>query len=114
MSHSDDLQWRRETPVIPLVEALDLARSRSGRPVAEARTVTYVSATQLEAVLAEDPEAAKALRRFGPHWRIRFAPEEAFRRGRRGGYTFRIGREDDVLVFGDGVVLTHHEVTRGV
>mgnify|MGYP007126011723 CR=1 FL=1 len=113
MSHPDDWQWHRETPAITLVAALELASRRSGRPIVEARSATFVSATQIEAALSEDPRAATALKRFAPHWRIQFAPEEAFVGGRRGGYTFRLGREDDVLVYDDGVAMTHYEVTGG-
>ena len=113
MSHTEDWDWRRETPSMSMLDALELASRRSGRPAAEARNVTYVSATQLKAVLAEDPGAATALQRFGPHWRIQFALEEAFVGGRRGGYTFRLGRDDDVLVYEDGAAMTHYEVTGG-
>lgn len=98
------------SPPISVTDALALASRRSGRSIAEAWSATYVSALELEAVLAENPTAAKSVRRFEPHWRILFAKREGFvDMGRGPAYTFMLESTDHVLVFADGTVLTHVE-----
>ena len=114
MSDTSEWPWTDATPPMPLADALDLASRRSGRPIAEVWSATYISATQLKQCLLEDPSAATSGQRFDPHWRIQFAGQEAvIDDGDGPGYTFRLGHDDDVLVFGDGVVMTFFEQTDG-
>lgn len=113
MSDPREWPWTDATPEMPLGAALDLASRRSGRPIAEVWSATYVSATQLKQCAAEDPSAASS-QRFEPHWRIQFAGQEAIADDGHGpGYTFRLGCDDDLLVFRDGVVMTFFEQTNG-
>ena len=113
MSDPNDWPWTDATPPMPLVDALQLASHRSGRPIAEVWSATYVSATQLKQSLSENPALANS-RGFAPHWRIQFAGQEAVVDDEHGpGYTFSLEHDDDVLVFGDGTVMTFFEQTDG-
>jgi len=112
----DYSKWRGSdaTPPMTVVDALGIASRRSGRPIAQVRSATYVSAMELQACLLENPNAGRKMHRFEPHWRIHFAGEEAiFDDGHGPGYTFVLGDADDVFVFLDGSALTLSEVDRG-
>src|SRR5262245_34327297 len=99
MNYMTDWAWTDATPSMRLVDALDLASRRSGRPIADVWSATYVSATQLEQCSSENPDAASH-QRFEPHWRIKFAGKEAIvDEGDGPSYTFMLDLDDDVLVF---------------
>lgn len=109
MSDPIEWPWKDATPPMPLIDALQLASRRSGRPIAEVWSARYVSATQLKQCMRENPSVANS-RGFAPHWRIQFAGQEAVVDDERGSsYSFQLGHDDDVLVFGDGVVMTFEQ-----
>jgi hypothetical protein len=113
MSDPSEWPWTDATPTLPLVDALQLASRRSGRPIAEVWSARFVSATQLEQCVSENPGVANS-RGFAPHWRIQFAGQEALVDGAHGSsYTFRLEPDDDVLVFASGAVTTFSEATEG-
>lgn len=110
----DSSQSSRSAKPMSVAEALALASRRSGRPIGDVRSATYVSAVQLEARLAENPAAARDVLRFEPHWRIQFAGHEAVvDEGDGPVYTFALELADDVLIFADGSAMTFFEQTKG-
>ena len=100
---------------MPVMEALKIACQRTGRAVEDVRLADYVSATKLRARLAEEPAAARMVKRFEPHWRVRFAGYEAVIDDGDGPTYVLLprGPTDDVLVFEDGVVMTCQEAIGG-
>ncbi len=113
---SDPLKRQRLVPAMPLTEAVELACRRNGRSVNDVFRANYVSAVQLECVLAEKPDAGDHVPRFEPHWEILFAAQEYDPHddgGRYRGYGFDLDHADHFRVFHDGETMTDAEFQPG-
>ncbi|HEX5052107.1 MAG TPA: hypothetical protein VFZ65_10065 [Planctomycetota bacterium] len=96
---------------MPIAVALRLASQQSGRSIDDVRRAEFVSSVALEARLAEEPAAARLVKRFEPHWRIHFAGYEGVV-DEGDGPTYMVwprGPTDDLLVFEDGSTMTFRE-----
>src|SRR5436190_14097080 len=99
--------------VLTISEAIDLACRARGRPMADVRSAEFVSAIQIEAALAKDPGGRQHVTPSDPHWRIRFAGEEWIEWDEgKPAHALGGAPEDYLLVFADGAVKTHSDVTR--
>ncbi|MEO0479362.1 MAG: hypothetical protein AAF196_07775 [Planctomycetota bacterium] len=114
MSNREEQREADDLPRMSVADALELASRRSGRPIDEVVGATYVSAVQLEVCIAQDPDAPKAVRRWGPHWRVWFAGKEWLETGENGpAWASRLSDDDIILVFEDGAVMNEVEVQNG-
>ncbi len=92
--------------------AVEIACRAAGCAVGDVHAAYYVSATELRAAAMEDPLSPASVKRWEPHWRVHFCDREGVDMTAEGpAYSFS-SRQDCLLVFEDGTVITHPEQTR--
>lgn len=100
------------TRVMSIGTAVEIACRAAGCAVGDVHAAHYVSATELRVAAMEDPQAPASVVRWEPHWRIVFCDSEGIHASEEGpAYTFS-SRQDHLLVFEDGTVMTYPESTR--